>query len=95
METFEIALERVTDPYRIYSYQHGHVYDYGVCGVIEDLADEYMENGDISAAYSYLDMECDGRCVYGCMTITFMRHSTYDRPGVYTFLYERQLNTNG
>ena len=91
--TFDEAMDKVVRPYFICSgtVEGGPLYDYGVCGVLEDFLYEYMDKGEFSASFNYLDFSCDGECVQGCMTITIMKYDFL--PEVFTFLYERSLNT--
>ena len=92
MKDFKVRLKEITDPYRI-SRPAGMdpLYDYGVCGVIENFLEELMEAKPICTSYAYMDCDTDGISVRGCMTITIMEH--YLVPEVFTFLYERDLNT--
>lgn len=94
MINFCVELEKITDPY-ITAHPAGFqpVYDYGVCGVIEDFLYECMDQGDFAASFNYLDFACDGITVQGCMTITIMQVDFI--PHVFTFLYEKELNTCG
>jgi hypothetical protein len=84
-------LELVTRPY-IIAHPEGadYIYDYGVCGVLENYIYDGMDKGKFSASFNYCDFACDGVCVQGCMTITLFR--TDFIPEVHTFLYERELN---
>ena len=93
MKPFYEAIDEVIAPYFICggTVEGGPLYDYGVCGVLENLTYEYMDKGDICASFSYCDFECDGICVNGCMTITYFEAAFI--PHVITFLYERRLNT--
>ena len=92
MKNFRVALEEVANPYLI---THPHIglplYDYGVCGVLENYLYECMDNNECSASFSYLDFACDGESVQGCMTITIMPEDFL--PEVYIFLYENDLRT--
>lgn len=69
------------------------LYDYGVCGALENYFYEEMDKGNICASFNYLDFACDGVSVQGCMTITVMQDKFI--PEVFTYLYERDLRTNG
>ena len=96
---YKVKMKRITAPYRITSphdlcaieLPSGPLYDYGVCGVLETFLYEHMDKGEFSASFNYLDFSCDGECVQGCMTITIMKYDFL--PEVFTFLYERSLNT--
>lgn len=96
---YKVKMKQITDPYRIASPHNlyaiatpsGPLYDYGVCGVLETFLYELMDKGEFSASFNYLDFSCDGECVQGCMTITIMKYDFL--PEVFTFLYERSLNT--
>ena len=90
---FEQKLEEAIQPYFICGGILEPIYDYGVCGVIEDFLQKHMDMGEISASFNYCDFACDGECVQGCMTVTVF-HTEFV-PEVYTFLYERELNTCG
>jgi hypothetical protein len=92
---YKVKLQEITEPYRLTpsTCLGGPLYDYGVCGVLEDFLYESMDQGEFSASFNYLDFSCDGECVQGCMTITIMKYDFL--PEVFTFLYERSLNTNG
>ena len=95
MQNFRVRMKEITDPYMI-SRPTGALlplYDYGVCGVLEDFLNEYMEEGEFSASFNYLVFMCDGLSVQGCMTITIMQFDFC--PEVFTFLYEKELNTCG
>jgi len=91
--TFDEAMDKAIQPYFICggTVEGGPIYDYGVCGVLENLIYEYMDKGELSASFNYCDFACDGEVVQGCMTVTIFR--TEFVPEVYTFLYERELNT--
>lgn len=93
--TFDEAMDRAVRPYFICpgTVEAGPLYDYGICGVLEDLVYKYMDEGLISGSFNYCDFSCDGECVQGCMTITIMKYDFL--PEVFTFLYERSLNTCG
>ena len=94
MKDFRVRLKEITEPYRICQpagYQP--IYDYGVCGVIEDFLQELMQAEPICTSYAYMDCDTDGESVRGIMTITIMQH--YLVPEVFTFLYERDLRTDG
>ena len=93
MKSFIEAMNEMSEPYFICAgtVEGGPLYDYGVCGVLEDLAYKYMDEGEISASFSYCDFECDGICVKGCMTITYFEVAFV--PHVITILYERDLST--
>ena len=93
MKPFEERMDEVIAPYFICggTVEGGPLYDYGVCGVLENLIYEYMDKGDIAASFSYCDFECDGACVKGCMTITYFEVAFV--PRVFAILYERDLNT--
>ena len=93
MKSFDEAMDKAMTPYFICggTVEGGPLYDYGVCGVLEELIYEYMDKGEISASFNYCDFECDGACVKGCMTITYFEIAFV--PRVFTFLYERDLNT--
>ena len=94
MEDFRIRLSRAIEPYIIVpSILGGPLYDYGVCGVIENFLEDLMEKEPVCTSYSYLDFDTDGIVVKGCMTVTVMEH--YMVPEVFTFLYERDLRTDG
>ena len=94
MRDFRVTLKEITDPYRT-SRPIGlePIYDYGVCGVIENFLDELMEAAPFNTSYSYMDCDTDGITVKGCMTVTIMEH--YLVPEVFTFLYERDLRDDG
>lgn len=93
--TFDQAMDKAVAPYFICggTVEGGPLYDYGVCGVLENLVYEYMDNGIISGSFNYCDFACDGECVQGCMTITIFEETFV--PIVYTILYERDLRTCG
>lgn len=94
MKDFKVRLKELTDPYRISTpVAMDPLYDYGVCGVIEEFLDELMETESFNTSYAYMDCDTDGISVRGCMTITIMQH--YLAPEVFTFLYERDLRTCG
>ena len=92
---FEYNLDNITNPYIICrgcSLAH-NLYDYGVCGVIENFLYDSMDRGECSASFNYCDFACDGETIQGCMTITvFFEHFIAN---TYTFLYEKELNTCG
>lgn len=90
---FEQKLDDLIQPYFIYPGILDPVYDSGVCGVVETFLYEEMDKGNISASFNYCDFACDGEVVQGCMTVTIFR--TEFVPEVFTFLYERSLNTCG
>ena len=84
-------MDKIARPYFICggTVEGGPLYDYGVCGILEDFLQQLMEDGEASCAWSYCDFACDGCCVQGCMTITiFQQHFV---PEVITFLYEKEL----
>jgi hypothetical protein len=93
MSDFRHQLYKVSAPYMICqpTVDGGALYDYGVCGVLEDYLYESMDKGEFSASFNYLDFACDGAVVQGCMTITIMQYDFI--PEVFTFLYERELST--
>ena len=95
MEDFRIRLSRAIEPYIIVggTLEGGPLYDYGVCGVIENFLDDLMEREPVCTSYSYLDFDTDGVVVKGCMTVTFMEY--YMVPEVFTFLYEKDLRDDG
>ena len=91
MESFNKALEKAVAPYLICAgaIEGGPLYDYAVCGVVEDLLYKYMDNGELSGSFNYCDFECDGHVVQGCMTVTIFE--SHFVPVVHTILYEREL----
>lgn len=94
MQNFRVALKEVSEPYRICTpVGQEPIYDFGVTGVLENLVYEYMDKGEISASFNYCDFACDGETIQGCMTITIFKEVFV--PEVFTFLYERELNTCG
>lgn len=94
MKDYKMRLKEITGPYRICRpVGMDPLYDYGVCGVIEEFLDELMETESFNASYAYMDCDTDGIIVRGCMTITIMKYDFL--PEVFTFLYERSLNTCG
>ena len=94
MIDFRVELKNITDSCviaRPAGFQP--IYDYGVCGILEDFIYERMDQGDFAASFNYLDFACDGITIQGCMTITIMQFDF--TPEVFTFLYEKELNTCG
>lgn len=93
MMTFDEAMDKAVQPYFICpgTVEAGPLYDYGVCGVLENLIYEYMDKGSLCASFNYCDFACDGECIQGCMTITIFEEVFV--PIVYTILYEKDLRT--
>ena len=88
---FDEALTRAVNPYFICpgTCEGGPLYDFDVCGVIEDLLFKYMNDGYLSGSFNYCDFACDGETIQGCMTITVFEQEFI--PIVHTILYEKDL----
>ena len=86
-------LNAVAAPYFICggTVEGGPLYDYGVCGAVERYVDEVLFPAGYSAAISYCDFASDGVVIQGVMTLTIVEEPFV--PVVYTFLYEKELNT--
>ena len=91
-----LKMVEITEPYLIchpdpFSGLVAPLYDYGVCGVLENFLYEEMDKGNICASFNYLDFACDGETIQGCMTITVMEDQFM--PELFTYLYEKDLKT--